>query len=234
LTGVSLCDTFCEAPVRSTPCAKHPYKRSLSLCEAPLHIRYVGGFSGHRSVEYFIQALKELKASNEIPDNVVIEFIGNYFVETLSWLNSSDLIDIIRIVPQVTHLKAVNYMQSANLLLLFVSTAEGEDFLPGKVFEYIRSNVPILAMVPENGEPAMILRKLGHKYICNMEDVESIKCFLKDFFIENARRGHVPMSNSCSNQESNCQSSIVNYNKYSRENQSQIFIDFLKRKLYNV
>jgi glycosyltransferase involved in cell wall biosynthesis len=172
------------------------------------HIRYVGTFCGYRSVEYFVQAIKEIK--DEIPSTVTIEFIGNYHIETLSLLKSSE---VINVHSQVTHSKAVNLMRTADLLLLFVSSVDGEDFMPGKVFEYIRANVPVLAMVPMNGEPAKILQELGHTAMCKMEDVDAIKAHLRDFFTQDRK----PM--------------VKSETSYSRENQTKIFAEFIEKRL---
>ena len=144
-------------------------------------IRYVGNFYGNRSVRYFIDVLEDLKQKNEIPDSVRIEFVGNYFAETKKLLKSKILSTHIKIIPQVNHKEAIFHMLTADLLLLFIPSADKEDFMTGKLFEYIRAGVPIFAMIPTNGEPAKILREFGHKYICEMEDTQSIKKYLLEF-----------------------------------------------------
>jgi glycosyltransferase involved in cell wall biosynthesis len=147
-----------------------------------IYIRYVGTIFGNRNVQYFIEALGRLKSEGTLPDNIRVEFIGNYFIETIEILSAESLSSIIKVIPQQSHSQAVVKMRTADLLLLFVSTADGEDFIPGKVFEYIRATVPIFAMVPVGGEVAKILSSLGHKYICQMEDTLGIMVHLRDFF----------------------------------------------------
>jgi len=156
-----------------------------TIAKTPTNIRYirfVGNIYGHTSVEFFIQALTEMVSADEIPENICFEFIGNYYTETLKWLNTDKLKPFIHIHPQCTHSEAIVAMLSSDLLLLFISTQDGEEYITGKVFEYIRSQRPILAMVSPRSEVAGILRELGHQYICNMEDVASIKGYLRDFF----------------------------------------------------
>ena len=173
-------------------------------------IRYIGNFYGNRNASYFIKALEEMQLKNEIPENVVFEFIGNYFTETIKLLETENLAKYIKIIPQVNHKKAVDYMQTADLLLLFIPTLDGEDFMTGKLFEYTRASVPILAMIPPNGEPANILKELGHKYICQMEDIVTIKKYLKDFLISEAKNGELSFDM-----------------KYSRQKQTEIFVAHL-------
>lgn len=177
------------------------------------YIRYTGNFYGNRNVKHFIQALEELEKNKQIPDNIIFEFIGNYYSETLELLNNNNLKKYIKIIPQVIHTKAVEYMQTAALLLLFIPSKDGDDFMTGKIFEYIRARVPILAMIPENGEPAQILKKLSYQMICPMEDTTKIKQYLVEFF----------------NSELNNDFSLDD--SYSRENQTKIFSDFIHQRL---
>ena len=151
------------------------------------YIRYVGNFFGARSVENFVKALEKMKQNSELPDDVKFQFIGNYFIETQNLLKSESLNDYIEIIPQQNHPKAVELIRTADLLLLFITEKERNDFVPGKVFEYIRSAVPIFSMIPTNGEVAHILRELNHKYICSLDDIPQIITFLKDFFDSDER-----------------------------------------------
>ena len=119
----------------------------------------------------------------------------------------------INVIPQQTHKEAVRLTRTANLLLLFLATKDQEDIIPGKLFEYIRSGKPILAMVPTEGEVAQILSELGHKYICKMEDVQQIRMLLNQFLTQN------------NNQE------FETGMAYSRENQTKVMIDTIDKDL---
>jgi hypothetical protein len=175
-----------------------------------IRIRYVGNIYGNRSIENFISVVEQMIINHEIPLNVTIEFVGNLYIETLHLLNKEVLKPFINIIPQQTHSEAVKLIRTADLLLLFISTKDRNDFVPGKIFEYIRAEVPILAMIPEGGEVADIFRSLGHKYICNEENSEKIREFLYDF-IHSTRTHEVKKDTT-----------------YSRENQTLNMIKVLK------
>ena len=94
-----------------------------------------------------------------------------------------------------------------------MATKDRDDFIPGKVFEYIRSQKPILAMVPPDGEVAEILKKLGHHLICEMENIQQIKLNLRQFINETKKQE-------------------INYDMYySRENQTKVIYETIKREI---
>jgi glycosyltransferase involved in cell wall biosynthesis len=180
-------------------------------------IRYVGTFCGNRTPYYFVNTIKSMYEKNNLPNNIIIEFIGNYHREALDLLNS--LPYHIKVIPQVNHSEAVNLMQTADLLLLFISSKDGDEFMPGKVCEYLRARVPILAMIPVNGEPANILKEYNHKMICDMENTNQIETLLNEFLI---------------NKESFICNIMNDISKYSRECQTDILNEFLEKKLFSL
>jgi len=175
------------------------------------YIRFFGTLYGYTDITFFITALKELVQANEVPQDICIEFIGNYYTETQELLKSEALKPFVHIHPQCSHKEAIEMMLSAGLLLLFISTMEGDVRIPGKVFEYIRSGRPIFAMVPEQSEVAAILRGLGHKWICALEDVNRIKECLCNFW---SASDNPPVTGDVT---------------YTRENQTNRIISILKK-----
>jgi glycosyltransferase involved in cell wall biosynthesis len=183
-------------------------------------IRYVGNFYGYRTVNYFIKALCMLQKNNQLPENIIFEFVGNYYIESLNELNKQQLKQFINVIPQVNHKKAVDLIQSADALLLFIPSINSDDVIPGKIFEYMRAKKPILSMIPANGEPAMILKQAGHKYFCAMEDVDSIeknlKCLISSLSVE-------------VEQDLGFNDEVIN--NFSRENQSYKLEKFISKHL---
>jgi glycosyltransferase involved in cell wall biosynthesis len=147
-------------------------------------ISYIGNFYRNRTPEYFVRAIEELKAKGLFPEGLKIKFVGNYFREARSALENNTLNRSLEIVPQVNHKEAVELMREASGLLLFIATPNGKGVLTGKLFEYLRVQKPILAMIPVDGEAADLLREHGHFNICPMEDKEAIKFTFAKFIRE--------------------------------------------------
>ena len=143
--------------------------------ENKVRFRYVGNFYGNQSPKYFVQALDELFEEGSLPEDIEISFVGNYYIETIKILQKSNINNFIKVVAQVSHIKALEYMINSDVLILFISSYKGKGVLTGKIFEYIRTKKEILAMIPTEGEAAEILRKNNYSFICTMENINGIK-----------------------------------------------------------
>jgi len=76
--------------------------------------------------------------------------------------------------------------------MLLVNSSSPYGSLTSKVSEYLRTQKPILAMVPYHGEAAELLRRCGHNYICAMESADSIYHSLKRLFSEKEHNYQIP------------------------------------------
>ena len=180
-----------------------------------LLIKYIGNFYGYRTTKYFIEALELLRSRNQLSDNFLIEFTGNYYAETVDHIANSKVAHIIKVNSQIEHKEAIKSLMDCDALLLFIASHKGNGVLTGKLFEYLRSRKEILAMVPPEGEAAEILKQNKHELICKMEDIEMIaKNFLKLIKILNKKS----------------KERKINY-EFSRENQTQEFLNFVEERL---
>lgn len=123
---------------------------------------------------YLMKALKFLKNKDELPADLQIRFIGNYHKDMLNLLSDNELSSHLTIIPNLPHREVIREMMMSDILLLLLSTKGGNGILTSKVFEYMRSSKPILAMIPPQSEIAGILQKVGKHYICPMEKIEKI------------------------------------------------------------
>lgn len=178
-------------------------------------IKYIGNFYGHRTLKYFIQALELLQSQNQISNDFIVEFTGNYYAETIEFINNSQVSHLIKVHPQIEHQEAIASLMNCNALLLFIASYKGKGVLTGKLFEYLRSGKEILAMIPPNGEAADILKQNDHKLICAMEDVEKIsENFLKLLQISKSKNYSREISS-----------------EFSREDQTHKFIEFVEKRI---
>ncbi len=99
------------------------------------------------------EALSELKKQNHINDNT-FEIIfqgageGNEFTDKIAQLNLQNMVKFIQPVP---FLNALNNMMNADALLLIQDKRFNKQ-IPGKVYEYLRTNRPLLVKADTDGE----------------------------------------------------------------------------------
>ncbi len=180
-----------------------------------LVIKYIGNFYGYRTLKYFIEALELLHSNNQLSDDLLIEFTGNYYAETVDHIANSKVAHLINVNSQIEHKEAIKSLMNCDALLLFIASHKGKGVLTGKLFEYLRSGKDILAMVPPDGEAAEILRQNKHELICEMEDVKMIA---KNFLM---------LVDVVKKKSNNRKIQL----EFSRENQTHEFINFVENRL---
>ncbi len=189
---------------------------SVKKNESKKIISYIGTLYSLRTPSFFINVLKKMKKSGELPQNVTFRFVGNFYAQELNQLQDKELSEYIEIIPQVEHNEAVKLMVNSDALLIFNPTIMGNGIVPGKLFESLRTARPILAMVAPKGEVATILQSQGHDLVCAMEDEiaveENLKKLLKRI-------------------DSNTNSKFASPDAYSRVNQTKCFLNKLEINL---
>ena len=143
--------------------------------QADIVFTYTGGFYGERTPKYFLQALAELKDSHQLPENVKFQFIGNLQESIQELFYHSEIMKHIILTPQVSHRESVSCLFKSDFLLLFIAKRDSEMVIPAKLFEYLATRKPILAMIPKNGEAAQLIKKFSAGLICEPNDVQKIK-----------------------------------------------------------
>jgi len=184
---------------------KHPLKEET---ENRIIFSYVGTFAGNRTPEFFLKAMEELISENLIPENMVVRFVGNHKREIMNLMKNKKLENHIEIIPQVEHQNAIDFMLQSDVLLLFIQSKNTLASVTGKLFEYLKVNKPILAMIPPDGEAAQILKKFDHHYITNQENISGIKRLILELLMNYKER--------------KSENPLINY--YSRENQAKLVV----------
>ncbi|MFO7660760.1 MAG: glycosyltransferase [Candidatus Cloacimonadaceae bacterium] len=144
-------------------------------------IVYPGTLYGDRPLAFFLSALQQIHQENPEAD---FEFwlVGNFYAETHQEVENSGVADKVKFIGQQSHQKAIQMMLDADILLLVIGDAKHDWVVTGKLFEYLRSQRPILALATQQSEAAMILREAGHESICDIDDTAAIKAALQKLF----------------------------------------------------
>lgn len=142
-------------------------------------ISYFGALYARRSLKCFFEAVKQVQEEDSEQKGIEIKLYGNYHVETEREIAESGIVKQISIIPALSHREALQEMAASDALLLVINSSSPRGTLTSKVFEYLRIGKPILALAPQSGEVAELLRESGQDYICAMESVSAIKECLK-------------------------------------------------------
>ncbi len=140
-------------------------------------ITYTGALYGRRKPDYFFRAVKDLVENGSIQkDKLKINFIGNYkkadLIENVSKFGISDCVEIYDYMP---HKDALNMLVKSNAILLLEGGGVGSDaFYTGKVFEYMYTNRPVIAVLPK-GCATDIVNETKIGLVSYFEDVEKTK-----------------------------------------------------------
>ena len=146
-------------------------------------LTYTGALYGRRKPDLFLEAVGNLAREGKISkDNILVRFIGSFKHDVLQRLvDENGLNGVVELNGYMDHDECLNNMVSSDAMLLIEGGGPGsEAFYTGKIFEYIQTNNPILAVIPEKGAAAMLIRETNTGVICNWSHVKAIeKGFLK-------------------------------------------------------
>ena len=138
------------------------------------NITYMGNFYGQINPKKFLEALTLLYKEKSI-DDFRISFIG---VKTHFTVDES-IKSFVQVVDTVPHSQAIELMQESGALLLIHPNNGRKGVFTGKLFEYMATLRPIIALVDPDDVAAKLIEKSSTGYVSDSEDVEAIKEVIK-------------------------------------------------------
>ncbi len=120
-------------------------------------------YSKQRSIAPILQAIKELSDANEVDLSRIIFRVVGASETGFELVQKYEMEAIFQYVPYIPHKEAIASNLDSNLLLLLVGDDPASKMVfTGKIFEYLRSGRPILALAPKDGVVDLLLRETGH------------------------------------------------------------------------
>jgi hypothetical protein len=168
-------------------------------------LSHIGSLLSKRNPEVLWQVLKELVDEHlDFAEDFELHFVGSVSEEVLLSLKSYSLSDYINNHSYVTHNKAIEFQKKSQVLLLIeIDSEETKCIIPGKLFEYMVSNRPILAIGPEASDIESLIKETNTGSYFNYYEHDAIKKAILNFYK--------------AYQEGNLQSYAIGLQKYSRK-----------------
>lgn len=139
-------------------------------------ITYTGSMYGVRTPREFLEAVGRLLDSGDIPsDRLRLRFIGRFGEEVHEMFRRFPYAGVIDVEGYMPHAESIRQLLLSDALLLVVdTTGDSAEIVPGKVYEYIGTGRPVLAVAPEEGAIADLMRETGAGLVAHQSDIDGI------------------------------------------------------------
>ena len=159
-------------------------KKSSVELDKKFTCSHIGSLLSQRNPEVLWKVFQELINENEdFKNNFQLNLIGVVSEDVLNSIYKHQLKEYVNLIGYVSHQDAVNYQkQSQVLLLIEIDSEDTKCIIPGKLFEYMVSERPIIAIGPEEADVETIIKQTNTGNYFTYNDYESLKnLFLNHF-----------------------------------------------------
>lgn len=165
------------------------------VVDSKFSLAHIGSFLSERNPLILWEVLVEL--INEIPEfktHLEIKLIGAVSQEVLGTINQFTLKPYLNNLGYVSHSEAIAHQKKSQVLLLIeIDSVDTKSIIPGKLFEYMVSNRPIVAIGPKDSDFAEIITQTNTGVFFEYSEKERLKSVLLDFyrqFLEGKLQSH--------------------------------------------
>ena len=145
-------------------------------------ILQTGSFYGPRTPEPLIEALLAIGSPHELVGRVKIESYGGMDPRHRQRIVAEGLEEVFVTHGFIPYLETLQLMRSHDALILIDAPLTSTDesvFLPSKLVDYLGSGTPVIAVTPEHGATARVVREAGGR-ICALERPAELQGVLAD------------------------------------------------------
>ena len=140
-------------------------------------ISHIGSLLSERNPRVLWKALRELRKENaDFKADFQLNLIGKVSEEIIATINEFKLTDCLNLVGYVSHDQAlIEQRKSQVLLLVEIDSYQTIGIIPGKLFEYMAAERPILAIGPEGADFSSIIKETNTGVFCQYDEKDKIK-----------------------------------------------------------
>lgn len=154
------------------------------LMDDKFTLAHIGSLLSERNPLILWESLSELVAENEtFAQHFQLKLIGAVSQDVLNVIQKFQLKGFVNHLGYVSHDEALQEQRCSQVLLLIeINSKETQCIIPGKVFEYIVSERPIIGIGPENADFASILKETYTGKFFTYHEKETLKKHIYELF----------------------------------------------------
>lgn len=173
--------------------------------DSEFSITHIGSMNADRNPKALWPILKQLKEQDKnFADKLKIKLIGPVDRSIFKAIEENYLSENLEHIKNLPHQDVIPHLQSSALLLLPLNdTPNISGVVPGKLFEYLGAERPILCIGKTDGDAARILQEAKAAEVIDFNDSPKMKTVLENFF-KDFQDGQLEVKDS-------------NYRKYGRD-----------------
>jgi galactitol-specific phosphotransferase system IIB component len=147
-------------------------------------LAHIGSFLSDRNPKILWESLSELINENQgFKANFELKLIGAVSQEITNNIHNFRLENFVNNLGYLSHKEAVAHQKKSQVLLLIeIDSPETASIIPGKLFEYMASSRPIIAIGPKNSDFAEILTSTNTGTFFEYSEKEKLKSIILHYF----------------------------------------------------
>jgi glycosyltransferase involved in cell wall biosynthesis len=158
-------------------------KKQITL-DTKFAISYIGLLPKQSNPKILFKVLAKLCKKNiDFKNDLKLNFIGDISEEVKEEITKNNLLENTNFTDYVSHKQAVEFQKKAQVLLLLIPNVKNaKGILTGKLFEYLTSKRPILAIGPVAGDLDEILKETNTGVVIDYEDTKNLTSEIKELY----------------------------------------------------
>ncbi len=158
-------------------------------------LAHIGSLLAERNPRVLWKAIAELIRENkEFREDFELKLAGNTSIHILETLKEFKLEAYVNNLGYLSHNAALREQRSSQVLLLIeIDSEETAGIIPGKLFEYMAAERPILGIGPDGADFAEIMKNTNSGIFCKYDEKDTIKSTLMGYY-EKYRKDNLKMA----------------------------------------
>ena len=189
------------------------------ILDEKFSLAHIGSFLSERNPRILWKCLKELiKENADFKKDFELKLIGAVSQEVLDAISEFKLDKYVNNLGYVSHKTAVEHQRKSQVLLLIeIDSEETKSIIPGKLFEYMVSERPIIGIGPEGSDFSEIIQNTNTGIFVKYDEIEKLKKTILSYY-EEFKKG-------------NLKANAVGLQQYSRKNLTEKLSKVLKSEI---